>query len=257
MTYNQLIEKIATAKVPDLGDTLGNAFELFKKAWLHGFLYVILSFILVLPALLIIYVPILGAAITESQGYEPFEQLGEMAWLPMLPLILLFFVVMILAQALVMALQAGLYRSFESLERGEEAKSGMLFMFLKGRYLKKTFMLALLSILIATLAMALCVLPVIYVSVPIYFFGVVFAFNPDLSASQVVQASFKLGNKTWFVSFVLIIIASFLSQMVGLLACGIGLLFTAAFVYMTIYHIYKDTVNSGEASPETVVSPVE
>ncbi|WP_224491581.1 hypothetical protein [Robertkochia flava] len=254
MTYNQLIEKIASGKVPDLGDVLGNAFELFKKAWLQGFLYVILSVVLVLPAIFIMYIPMVGVAVSESQGMDPFEQFGEMAWLPLLPFFLLFFIVILLAQAIVMALQAGLYRSFEILERGEEVKPGVLFMFLKGRYIGKTFVLALYAIGIALLATALCVLPVIYVSVPIYFFGVIFAFNPELRAIEVVRAAFKLGNKTWFVSFVLIILSSLLAQFVGVLACGIGLLFTAAFVYMTIYHIYKDTTEEGYADgvPEVI-----
>lgn len=253
MTYDQLITRISAARVPDLGDVLTNAFELFKKSWLQGFLYVILSFILVMPALLIVYIPIVGAAISDAQGFDPYETFGDMAWVPMLPLFLLFFVVMIFAQAIVMAMQAGLYRSFESAERGEEVKAGLLFVYLKGRYLKKTFLLSIATLLIATLATALCLLPVIYVSVPIQFFAVVFAFNPDLRVGELVQASFKLGNKTWFVSFVLIIIASVLSQMIGLLACGIGLLFTAAFVYMTVYHIYKGVVGEENSTSDSFV----
>lgn len=242
MTYSQLIERIESGNVKNIGDELTHAFELYKKAWLQGFLYVVMSFVLVLPAILIIYIPIVGAAVSESQGYGPFDQLENGAWLPMLPLILIFFVAIILAQALVMALQAGLYRSFAALEQGQEAKSGMLFEFLKGKYIRKTFALSLFAILIAIVATALCVLPVIYVSVPIYFFGVIFAFNPELSARDIVQAAFKLGNKTWLVSFVLIIVSSLLSQIVGSLACGIGVMFTMSFVYMVIYRIYTGVV---------------
>lgn len=245
MTYNQLVERIDAARVPDPGDVLSRAFELFKKTWLQGFLYVMLSFLLILPVLLIIYIPILGTAITESQGYDLEAHLGEMAWISLFALFGFFIVGMLFVQSLVMAVQAGLYRSFHAAEAGEEVRAGMLFEFLKWKYLRKTFVLSLFSVLIALVCLALCVLPVIYVFVPLYFLAVVFAFNPELNAVEILQIAFKLGNKTWFVSFVLIILAALLSQMVGVFTCGVGVLFTTAFVYMTVYHIYKGVINDG------------
>ncbi|THD68817.1 hypothetical protein E7Z59_00365 [Robertkochia marina] len=250
MTYEQLLQRLDAGKIPDLGDVLGNAFELYKKTWLHGFLYVLLSFILVAPALLIIYFPILGAAIFDAQGYDPADVIESMPAISIISMTLLFLVVMIFVQAIVMALQAGLYRLFAAAEKGEEVKAGILFTFLKGRYLGKTFLLSLIAMLIALLATAMCVLPVIYVSVPIYFFAAVFAFHPDFSAGQIVRAAFRLGNKTWIVSFVLIILSSLIAQMVGFLACGVGVLFTSAFVYMTIYNIYKGVVSGGDEGGE-------
>lgn len=256
MTYNQLIERIEGAVVPDLGDVLSGAFELFKKSWLQGFLYVVLSFILVTPAMLLVYTPFLGAAITDAQGVDPFESMGDMAWIPIVPFVFLFLGVIILAQAVIMALQAGLYRSFEVAERGQEVKAGMLFIFLKGKYLWKAFVLSLLSVLIALVATLMCVLPVIYITVPVYFITVIFAFHPDFSAGQIVRVAFKLGNKTWFVSFVLIIISSILAQTIGFLACGVGLLFTSAFIYMPLYLIYKG-VAWGQGSGTAGVVPDE
>ncbi|MBL7472970.1 hypothetical protein [Robertkochia sediminum] len=244
MTYDQLIDKIASAPVPEPGDVLTNAFELFKKAWLQGLVYILLTFILVLPLVLIIYMPVVGLAVLgEAQGYDMGAQLDGMSWVAMLPFAGLIAVGVLLVHSLVMALQAGLYRSFNAVEHGDVFRVGMLFDFLKWRYIRKTFVLALFSILIALLCLALCVLPILYVWVPLYFVAVIFAFNPDLRPSEIIQAAFKLGNKTWFVSFVLIILAHVLSQMVSFFTCGVGVLFTSAFVYMTVYHIYKGVIN--------------
>lgn len=254
MTYEQLLQRLDAGKTPDLGDVLSNAFELFKKTWLHGFLYVLLSFILVAPALLIIYFPILGAAIYDAQGYDPADVFETMPAISVISLVLLFLVVMIFVQAIVMALQAGLYRLFAVAEEGGAVKAGILFTYLKGRYIGKTILLSLIAILIALLATAMCVFPVIYVSVPIYFLAVVFAFHPDFSAGQIVRAAFRLGNKTWFVSFVLIILSSLIAQMVGFLACGVGLLFTSAYVYMNLYHIYKGVVAEEDQDDATVIN---
>lgn len=250
MTYDQLFNAISEARMPDIADVFSRAFELYRKAWLQGFLYVLFTAALVVPVLLIIYIPFFGMAVSGSGGADISEYFGEMSWVAALPFVLLFIFGMFLVQGLVMAMQAGLYRSFEALERGDEVRPGMLFLFLKWQYLQKTFVLSLISVLIALMALALCMLPVIYVSVPISFIGVIFAFNPEWSPLQVVKVAFKLGNKVWFVSFVLIILAGVLSQMVGFLTCGVGLLFTTAFVYMIIYHIYKDVVKGEDHRPD-------
>lgn len=258
MTYDQLISRIASAPAPEPGEVLTNAFELFKKAWLQGLVYILLSFVLVLPLVLIIYMPVVGLAVLgDAQGFDIEAQLNGMGWVAMLPFAGITAVGILLVHSLVMALQAGLYRSFHAVENGEEFRMGMLFDFLKWRHIRKTFVLALFALLIALLCLALCILPVLYVWVPLYFIAVVFAFNPELSASQIVQVAFKLGNKMWFVSFVLIILALVLSQMVSFFTCGVGVLFTSAFVYMTVYHIYKGVMNGDSEALATDVIPSE
>ena len=103
-------------------------------------------------------------------------------------------------------------------------------------------MIALSSVGITVLAALLCYLPLIYVMVPIYFFVPFFGFNSDLRIGEIINASFKLGNKKWLITFGLVIVSSFLSSILGYLACGIGILFTSAFIYHPIYFIYKDVI---------------
>ena len=72
-----------------------------------------------------------------------------------------------------------------------------------------------------------------------------FAFNPELSVGDIVKASFKLGHKKWLLAFGLILVSLLLAQIVGMLLCGIGTLFTAAFVYHPTYLIYKEVIGFG------------
>ena len=95
---------------------------------------------------------------------------------------------------------------------------------------------------ISLLAMLLCVLPIIYVMVPIALMNVVFAFNPELSVTNIVKASFELGNKKWLLTFGLIFVSGLLAGIVGMLMCFIGIYITASFSYLPAYFIYKDSV---------------
>ena len=94
-------------------------------------------------------------------------------------------------------------------------------------------------------ASLLCFLPAIYVAVPLQVAVVIRAFNPHLSIGDLYKVAFELGNKKWFLIFGLIIVATLLA-FVGFLACGIGILFTAAFVYIPIYIVYKDVIGFTE-----------
>ncbi len=51
----------------------------------------------------------------------------------------------------------------------------------------------------------------------------------------------------WLLAFGLIIISSILASIVGMILCGIGSLFTAAFVYHPVYIIYKEVIGFGGA----------
>ena len=110
--------------------------------------------------------------------------------------------------------------------------------------------MVLASVGIAIIAALLCYLPIFYVMVPLTYFGFIFAFNPELSVNDIIKISFKLGNKKWLISFGLMIVASLMSQIVGLILCGIGVLFTAAFVFHRFDLIYKSVVGfENETTP--------
>ena len=115
----------------------------------------------------------------------------------------------------------------------------------------------LVSFGISIIAALLCYVPIFYVIVPLSYFAIVFAFNSELTVGEIVKVSFKLGNKKWLLTFGLILVSSILAQIVGFLACGIGVLFTATFVYHPIYLIYKEIIGFDETSEIEEIGMIE
>ena len=85
--------------------------------------------------------------------------------------------------------------------------------------------------------------------VPLQLLVLFFAFNPELSVSEIVKASFKLGNKYWLIIFGLTFISSLIAQ-IGILLCIVGVFFTAYFVHVPMYFLYKDTIGFDSDSDE-------
>jgi hypothetical protein len=246
-TINTLLEKIDHAKELDFGTIFGESIELFKKTWLQGFLLQLFTFIIMLPLIIVLVIPLIGVIIAEQEsGFSDQESFNGI-FAGMSVLYILFVVVGIFVLgAISVALNAGFYRIMKKLDYNEAVTTSDFFYYIKGKYLSKLLMLMVVSILIAIPAALLCYIPLIYAIVPLSYFALIFAFNPDLSVGEIVKVSFKLGNKKWLISFGLIIVASILAQLVGFLMCFIGVLFTATFVYHPIYLIYKNVIGFDE-----------
>ncbi|PKV48110.1 hypothetical protein ATE84_0099 [Aquimarina sp. MAR_2010_214] len=241
---NALFEKIENSKSLDFGDIFNKSIELFKKVWLQGFVHLLISILIMLPLFFVIYIPVFALAGMSGfeSGYGDYGYPSEELSIGLMFLfVILVLVIAMIASALQFGITAHFYRVCKQVDLGLPETSSY-FMFLKGKYLGKVFALAIATFGIAILAATLCYLPIFYVMVPLQLLGVIFAFNPEYSASDLIKASFKLGNKIWGISFGLIIVASILSQMVGMVLCFVGIFFTASFVYMPIYFIYKGTL---------------
>ena len=65
--------------------------------------------------------------------------------------------------------------------------------------------------------------------------------HSDLSETEIIKASFSLGNKKWLISFGTIFLMG-LMGLLGILACGIGVLFTISIAYLPVYLIYKSVI---------------
>ena len=241
-----LTDRIKHSRSLDFGTIFGDAIELFKKTWLQGFVFTLLTMVMAILTLLIIYIPLFGMISLSDYNDYGYGAYPEIPWVTMMPFFLLFVLAMIFVNTIIFAMTAGFFKIVRKLDAGEEASGGDMFMYVKGKYLGKAFVLSLAMIGIELLATLLCFLPLLYVMVPVGFFAVVFAFNPEFSSSEIIRISFKLGNKKWLLSFGLIIIGGLLAEIVGLLLCGIGIFFTASFIYLPLYLIYKETVGFKE-----------
>lgn len=255
MNLSELSTKITNAPNLDFGTIFGNSFELFKKTWGQGTIMLLLNMVLILPALIILYIPIIVAA---ASGIPESEiQAGNLSPWYMIVFFILFIPIMAIVQTITIGLTAGFYRIVKEKDLNESRSDSNLFMFLKKDTLGKLFMLSVFSLGITIGAVLLCYFPVFYVAVPIGLFSVVLAFNPELSAKEIVKAAFKLGNKKWLLLFGLMIVASLLSQIVGLLLCGIGIFFTASFVYLPNYLVYKEAVGFEDSSKISQIETTE
>jgi len=235
MSYQNIQNKIQSAQHLDFGKILDLSIKLFKEVWLKGFLMVLimlvfgfaLSFFLV--AINLIPNPYEVTGIEEFSFFTFYAQnvLQNLAQT-------------ILTTPFLLAMLAGFYRICRQVDL-KEAQDDDLFYFFKGGHFRKILMLGLIYALIATVAQALFLLPYLYVFVPLSFFAVVFANNPELSESEIVKLCFSLGNKKWLLTFGLLLVTGILG-MLGFLACGVGLLFTISIVYLPIYFVYRDVV---------------
>jgi hypothetical protein len=242
-TTSSLQEKIRNAKALDFGTIFSASIELFKKTWIQGFLLQLFTVLIMLPLIIVLYIPLFAMIFAQAEnGYSDTDMFSNF-FAGMSIIYLLFVVVGILVLGAVsVALNAAFFRIMKMIDHEESVATGDFWYFLKGKYLSKTFMLMLVSILIAIPSALLCYIPILYVMVPMSFFAVIFAFNPELSVGDIVKLSFNIGTKKWLLAFGLIFVTSLLSQIVGFLLCGIGVLFTAAFVYHPVYLIYKEVI---------------
>lgn len=248
-TIEDLLARIERAKDLDFGIIFSESIELFKKTWLQGFLMFLFMMLIMLPLIIVFYVPFIGMIIAQQEsGYTDTAGVeGFFAGMSVLYIIVVLIAALVLG-AVSVAINAGFYRIMRKIDNNEQVVTQDFFHFVKKQYLGKTFMIMLVSIGLAIPSALLCYIPLIYMIVPLSFFAIFFAFNPELTVGEIVKASFKLGNKKWLISFGLIVVASLLSNLVGYLLCGIGLLFTAAFTYHPIYLIYKNVIGFDEYS---------
>jgi len=240
MLFSELQLKTQNAKELDFGDIFNKSIELFKKVWIQGLVMLLLTMVMMLPFYLLMYLPMLALGIIDPESIETGFSSGA-GFAIMIPFSILIFLFSMFAMVVTFGMKASFYRICK-IKDLNEATSEDYFYYLKRPYLGKVIKLSLMAFGISLLAMLLCVLPIIYVMVPIALMNVVFAFNPELSVTNIVKASFELGNKKWLLTFGLIFVSGLLAGIVGMLMCFIGIYITASFSYLPAYFIYKDSV---------------
>lgn len=235
---NILLEKIDRSKTLDFGDIFSNSIELFKKVWVQGLIMMLLMLVILIPFYLVMYLPFIGMGFLDMDAYSYNNDISPIL---IIPFFIMIFVFSIVAMVLSFGMKASFYRICKMKDLNE-AGSDDYFYYLKKPYLGKVIVLSLMTFGISLLATLLCFLPIIYVMVPITLINVIFAFNPDLSASDIIKAGFRLGNKKWLITFGLIVISAILAELVGLLMCFVGIFVTASFSYIPAYFVYKESV---------------
>lgn len=253
-TLASLQEKIDNAKTLDFGDILSRTFDLFKKTWLNGFVFVLMLLVMISPFIIALYVPMFGSIMEQAQSgdYDPNDASSFIRNQPdsfRYMLLGYTFIISLISTGLV----AGFYRVVKRIDFDEIHSFSDYFYFFKGKYLGKVFAIASFSLLIALVnfavekflppAAASLINGILSLVLSVYttLFVVFLAYNPHLETSDFFTLSFSLGSKKWFLIFALMIITVIIG-LLGMVACFIGALFTISIVYLPVYQIYKDVV---------------
>lgn len=251
--YNYISNKITENKPLDFGTIFSDSFDLFKKTWIQGLIHQLFVILLMLPFIIAIYIPFIMLLIAQAGEMDSSSPEVFSTFLAGFSIgyVLFFIIAMIILGGLSLALNAALYRIIKMLDHDQQVQTSDFFYFFKGRYLGKLIGLMFVSMVIAVVSAMACYLPIFYVMVPMTFFIPFFAFNPELGIGDIISFAFKLGTKKWLIGFGLILISSILASVVGALLCGIGTLFTAAFVYHPVYLIYKETIGFNDEESDS------
>lgn len=233
MNFSLISFKIENSKPMDFGDILSKSFDLFQKVWVQGFLMVLVMFVVMMAVVGIIVFPLTIFTNGEFIDLENTSKVIEGIIL-IVSMIMLFFVIF----AIMIGFTAGFFTVCKEKDLGENSGSGDLFRFFSRKYILKTYILGTIYFGIMIVGYALCFFPLLYLSVPLSYLIVIYAFNPELSVSEIVKLSFKIGNKNWIMTFLLTLVAGMIAQM-GVFLCGVGILFTVAYTYVPMYLSYK------------------
>ncbi|MCB4807811.1 hypothetical protein LG651_06070 [Tamlana sp. 62-3] len=248
-TVNNISKHIKEARLLDFGDIFNKSIELFKKTWVQGLLLQVFSLIVMLPIILMFYVPFIGMIMEQQRsGYADPEAMDNFFGSMSVLYIIVVGLGVIVLGVITTALNAAFYRIMKKIDYGESVFTQDFFYFVKGKYLAKVFILMLIAVLILVPSALLCYLPLFYFAVPVMFVFTIFAFNEDLSVGEILSLAFKLGNKKWGITLGLLIMSYIGITIATFITCGIGGIFVQSFLFHPIYIIYKEVVGFDQTS---------
>lgn len=236
MDFNTISQKIEKNKSVDFGTIFSNSFDLYKKIWVQGFVSTLLSIIFTMICFAIIYTPFYIMLIANSLN-------NSLAY-GFTPLIAIYYIFILVGYGFVFSISISILAHFYNECRGFDTDKQVdsdYFKLLKKPYIFKTIALSFTSFGISILGTMMCVIPLFYLMIPLSYFTVIYAFNPDLTIGEIVKLSFNLGNNKWGVTFGLLIVSSICAG-IGYIACCVGILFTVSFVHIPLYFIYKEVI---------------
>jgi len=236
MNFAVISERIQNSAYLDFGSIFSRSIELFKKVWLQGFVTLLLTFVTILPFYVLFYIPFIAAGISDPEMLRTEEVPPGVLILMMI----LFPFLLMIAMTITLALNAAFLRICRQKDLNENGRE-QYFYYFKRKYLGKSLVLSLMMIGLSILGMLACGVGLIYMIVPLSIIPAFLAFEEELSPTEIVKASFALGNKNWLVIFGLVFLMGLLAEL-GILLCIIGVFFTVMLSKIPAYYIYKDSI---------------
>ncbi|WP_036158730.1 hypothetical protein [Maribacter forsetii] len=240
MNLENLTQQIKTKPDLEFGTIFSRSIELFKKVWLQGFIILLLTFVVILPFYLVMYIPMIAMGITDPEVFQH----NELPTMVTISMVICMPVLILGVTTFTLALNAAFLKMCREKDLGEAVSDDYFYFFKEGR-LGKVFILSLYMLGLTLLGALACGIGAFYVMVPLSLLPAFLAFSNHLSPLEMVKASFTLGNKNWLVIFGLVIVSAFVAQL-GFILCCVGVLFTAMLGKVPTYYMYKDGVGFNE-----------
>jgi len=246
-TFIALQKKIKETLLIDFSDLFNNTIYIYKKVWLQGVLYQLINILLGLP-LLFINSEVFNFETIITYGLSLREINNEYLSNTSLSDLALWYLVLFTTILISTILSFGFFRVLKYMDVKNEFKFSDFFYYLNGDRLGKSMLIMLSYFGIAVVAALLCVLPLFYVMIPLMFVAPMFAYNPELSVSEILKLSFHLGHKKWGITFLITILNGIFLYLITIFTFGLGSLFLGCIMQLPIYIIYKKTL--GDNSKE-------
>jgi hypothetical protein len=236
-SFDIISKKINEAPSIDFGDLFNESVAVFKKVWLQGFLFQLITIALSLPLLFFNFINF-----SDFSNDSVPLQFGTAA---------VFYYGISAVLAIVSSfLTFGFFRVIRQMDKGEDFKTVDFFYYFNSERIKKALLLVLANVAVVILALLLCVFPVFYVMIPLMFVTPIFVYNPELSISEVLKTAFGLGHKKWGITFLISLLNIIALYVLILLTCGLGSLFFGCFLQMPIYVLYKKTISFDDSQTQ-------
>ncbi|WP_298416659.1 hypothetical protein [uncultured Kordia sp.] len=249
MNKELLSEKIEYAKDLSFETIASESGTLFTKAWGQGVLGSLLIVLFSIVVGIVCFIPYTTTLVFLgiTSDYTDFH-LSNDERMRIVSYIFggLFFV---LVSAVFIAVSAAFCRICKMKDHNKQGYYDYYY-FLKRKYFSKLFMLGALSAaIIVPSVYYLSYIPLVYLSVPIAFFIVILAFNPELKAKEIISLGFQLGTEKWLLSIGFMLIVGFISMIAGVILCGFGFVFTMTLINLPLYFIYKHIIEFDDEKP--------
>jgi hypothetical protein len=229
----------------DFGIVFNHAFENYKKIAIYAGLIIFVFFVLLIIFMSVVLVAFFDSAMLlekmKPENLQP-ENLS-------LNFILIMSGVSVLLSSLFSPITAGLIKMAYCAERDEEFHVSTMFEYYKISYFKELFSATLLISTFSTLLSSLidyAQIPLVgfIISVTIILFTMLtipFIIFGKLNAIEAIRSSVMIVAKQPLILLGLLVVA-FISTLVGLIGCCIGIVFTLPFMYSLYYAIYSEII---------------
>ena len=255
-SFQSLLSKIQVASTVDFGDLFNESVTLFKKVWVQGLILQLFSILIMLPFIIIFYVPYFQLVLeNSSNGVMDSVALSQALVDEYGASLVWIYLLMVAVSVVSSLLYLGFYKIIKAMDHGELFVISDFFYFFKAPYVGKAIVFLLAYLGITILAALLCLFPLIYVIVPLLFMLPFFVYNTHLSNLEIIKLAFSLGHKKWGLTFLTLILNSILLYVVILVTCGVGSLFFSFFLYLPQYIIYKKVI--GFETPESAFQELD